>query len=105
MITKEDLKHEIEQLDDGYLNLVFRLLQQFPHQKNNSDLLTCSRPINYSEAEISDGTVLTDIENIAQKNLPTQAREILQQAWGCIEKLRSIEQIDADIAQMRSEWE
>ena len=32
MITKEDLKHEIEQLDDSYLDLVFRLLQQFPHK-------------------------------------------------------------------------
>jgi hypothetical protein len=34
-----------------------------------------------------------------------RAREILQQAWGCIEKPYSIEQIDADIAKMRSEWE
>jgi hypothetical protein len=46
--------------------------------------------------------IVTLVESIPQK-LPTQAREILQQAWGCIEKPRSIEQIDADIAQMRSE--
>jgi hypothetical protein len=33
MITKEDLKQEIEQLDSTYLELVFKLLQQFPHQQ------------------------------------------------------------------------
>ena len=32
MITKEDLKQEIERLDSGYLELVFNLLKQFPHQ-------------------------------------------------------------------------
>ncbi len=50
MITKEDLKQEIEQLDEGYLELVFRLLQQFPHlQKTPSvvDALRCSRSIDY----------------------------------------------------------
>lgn len=45
MVTKETLKQEIEQLDDSYLDLVFRLLQQFPHQKNERNLLDCSRPI------------------------------------------------------------
>jgi hypothetical protein len=54
MITKEDLKHEIEQLDDSYLDLVFRLLQQFPHQKNKPDLLACSRPIHYPDDEVGD---------------------------------------------------
>jgi hypothetical protein len=48
--------------------------------------------------------IVTLVDSIHQ-NRPTQAREILQQAWGCIEKPLSIEQIDADIAQMRSEWE
>jgi len=38
MITKEELKQEIEQLDDNYLDLVFRLLQQFPHQKNHNPI-------------------------------------------------------------------
>jgi hypothetical protein len=33
MITKEHLKQEIEQLDEHYLELVFRLLQQFPHHE------------------------------------------------------------------------
>jgi hypothetical protein len=75
MITKEDLKNEIEQLDDSYLNLVFRLLQQFPHQKNKPDLLACSRPIHYPDDEISDGTAFTDIENAADygKQLRTTA--------------------------------
>lgn len=75
MITKEDLKNEIEQLDDSYLDLVFRLLQQFPHQKNKPDLLACSHPIYYPEDEISDGTAFTDIENAAEygKQLRTTA--------------------------------
>ena len=32
IITKEDLKHEIEELDENYLELVLRLLKQFPHR-------------------------------------------------------------------------
>jgi hypothetical protein len=35
MITKEHLKEEIEQLDEHYLELVFRLLQQFSHHKKS----------------------------------------------------------------------
>ena len=31
MITKEDLKQEIEPLGDSYLELVFRFLQKFLH--------------------------------------------------------------------------
>ncbi len=33
MITKEHSKEEIEQLDEHYLELVIRLLQQFPHHE------------------------------------------------------------------------
>jgi hypothetical protein len=54
MVTKEDLKQEIEQLDEGYLELVFRLLQQFPHlQKTKSviDALRCSRSIDYGVSD------------------------------------------------------
>jgi hypothetical protein len=36
-----------------------------PHQKNKPDLLACSRAINYSDDEISDGMAFTDIENAA----------------------------------------
>jgi hypothetical protein len=67
MITKADLKQEIEQLDDSYLELVFRLLQQFPHQKNKPDLLACSRLIHYPDNEVSDdGTAFIDIENAVE---------------------------------------
>lgn len=48
--------------------------------------------------------IVTFIESAPKKPL-TQAQKILQQAWGCIEIPRTIAQIDADIAQMRSEWE
>jgi hypothetical protein len=66
MITKDDLKNEIEQLDDSYLDLVFRLLQQFPHQKKTKpDLLVNSRPIHYPETETQKGVAFTDIEDAA----------------------------------------
>ena len=44
MITKEDLKSEIEQLDSSYLELVFNLLKQFPHQQtklNTEKKISC----------------------------------------------------------------
>ena len=59
MITKEDLKNEIEQLDDSYLDLVFRLLQHYHIKKNKPDLLACSRPIYYPDDEISDVTAFS----------------------------------------------
>lgn len=43
MLTKEDLKHEIDRLDDSYLELVLRLLQQFPHQSQDTFPLKSSR--------------------------------------------------------------
>jgi len=49
MVTQEDLKQEIEQLDPAYLELVFKLLQQFPHnQKSKPDALSYSRAIDYA---------------------------------------------------------
>ncbi len=76
MITKEELKQEIEQLDDNYLDLVFRLLQQFPHQKKSQpDLLANSRSIHYPETETQDGLAFTDIEDTVafSKQLRTNA--------------------------------
>jgi hypothetical protein len=66
VITKENLKQEIEKLDGNCLDLVFRLLQQFPHQQQSKhDPLSCSRPIDYTDAESSDGLAFTDIEDAA----------------------------------------
>ena len=68
MISKEDLKQEIEQLDVHCLELVFRLLQQFPHQKNKkpeTDPLHCSRPIYYTNTTINGEYAFTDIEDAA----------------------------------------
>jgi hypothetical protein len=77
MLTKEDLKHEIDQLDDSYLDLIFRLLQQFPHKTQNKlNPLNCSHPIYYPDNEISDGTALTDIENAAE-----YGKQLRKQAW------------------------
>lgn len=49
--------------------------------------------------------IVTFIESSTPKKSLTQAQNILHQAWGCIEIPCTIAQIDADIAQMRSEWE
>jgi hypothetical protein len=76
MITKEDLKQEIDKLDGNCLDLVLRLLQQFPHQRQSKhDPLSCSRPINYPDAETSDGLAFTDVEDAAAfgKQLRTSA--------------------------------
>jgi hypothetical protein len=76
MTTKEDLKQEIEKLDGSCLDLVLRLLQQFPHQQQSKhDPLNYSRPINYTDAETSDGLAFTDIEDAAAfgKQLRTSA--------------------------------
>ena len=43
-ITKDDLKHEIEELDENYLELVLRLLKQFPHRPK-----TKAEPIKLNE--------------------------------------------------------
>ncbi|MEE9362062.1 MAG: hypothetical protein V3U92_05635 [Cellulophaga sp.] len=66
MIRKEDLKQEIEQLDLDCLELVFRLLQQFPHQKNvNTKVnpLNYSRPIHYAGIENNGDLAFSDIED------------------------------------------
>jgi hypothetical protein len=68
MITKEHLKEEIEQLDEDYLELVFRLLQQFPHHekiKQKPDALQCSRLIDYATSEADDMPVFTEVVDAA----------------------------------------
>lgn len=76
MITKEDLKQEIEQLDSAYLELVFKLLQQFPHQHNpRPDALSSSRSIDYSNNGDNNELAFTDIIDAASfgKQLRTQS--------------------------------
>lgn len=64
MITKEDLKQEIEQLDSAYLELVFKLLQQFPHQqKSKPDALSSSRSIDYANNGDNNGLEFEDAIN------------------------------------------
>ncbi len=58
------LKKETEQLDEDYLELVFRLLQQFPHHekiRQKPDALQCSRPIDYATSEADDTPVFTEV--------------------------------------------
>lgn len=77
MTTKEDLKQEIEKLDGSCLDLVLHLLQQFPHQQQSKhDPLSCSRPIDYTDAEDSDGIAFTDIEDAA-----TFGKQLRTSAW------------------------
>lgn len=68
MATKAQILQEIEQLDDNYLELVYRLLQQFPHkisQAETLDVMQCSRPIDYAVPDIDDAPVLSQIEDAA----------------------------------------
>jgi hypothetical protein len=66
MITKEDLKQEIEQLDSAYLELVFKLLQQFPHHQNpRPDALSSSRSIDYANNGDNNELAFTDVIDAA----------------------------------------
>lgn len=63
-------------MDDNCSELAFRLLQQFPHQQQSKhDPLSCYRPIDYTDAETSDGLAFTDIEDATAfgKQLGTSA--------------------------------
>jgi hypothetical protein len=76
MITKEDLKQEIEQLDSAYLELVFKLLQQFPHQqKSKPDALSSSRSIDYANNGDNNELAFTDVIDAASfgKQLRTES--------------------------------
>lgn len=76
MVTQEDLKQEIEQLDPAYLELVFKLLQQFPHyQKPKPDALSCSRTIDYANEGDDNELAFTDVIDAANfgKQLRTES--------------------------------
>lgn len=47
-ITKEDLKHEIEELGENYLELVLRLLKQFPHRPKTNGFVDLNTEKNLS---------------------------------------------------------
>ena len=79
MITKEDLKQEIEQLDVNCLELVYRLLQQFPHKKNTQpkvNPLDYSRPIEYAGISNNSDLAYTDIEDAAE-----YGKQLRESAW------------------------
>ena len=68
MITKAKLKQEIDLLDETYLELAYRLLQQFPHQSEQVsalDPMQCSKPIYYAVQNVDDGSVFTEISDDA----------------------------------------
>lgn len=48
--------------------------------------------------------VIVTFMDALQKVQDNQKQQILEQAWGCVKQTKSIEQIDFDVAQMRSEW-
>ena len=61
MITKEDLKQEIEQLDSAYLELVLAVTT-FPHQqKSKPDVLSSSRSIDYANAGDNNELAFTNV--------------------------------------------
>ena len=66
MVTKEDVKQEIEQLDPAYLELVFNLLKQFPHhQRTKPDALSSSRAIDYKNESDDNELAFTDVTDAA----------------------------------------
>jgi hypothetical protein len=77
MITKEDLKQEIEQLDSAYLELVFKLLQQFPHQKKSKpDALSSSRSIDYANNGDNNELAFTNVIDVA-----SFGKQLRVQSW------------------------
>ena len=79
MINTEDLKQEIEQLDVNYLELAYRLLQQFPHKKNAKSTinpLDHSRPITYTGTKNNSELAYVDIEDAAQ-----YGKKLRSSAW------------------------
>ena len=61
MITKTQLKQEIDQLDDSYLEMAYQLL----HQLKRPDPMQCSRPIDYAVQNSDDEPVFVDIKDAA----------------------------------------
>lgn len=49
--------------------------------------------------------VIVTFVQTSQNRPLTQAQQILQRAWGCVEKPCKVESIDDDIVQMRGEWD
>ncbi|OUD14373.1 hypothetical protein [Thioflexithrix psekupsensis] len=50
-VSKQQLKQEIDQLDTDYLELVYKVLRQFPHQKmdNKTPLSLRGSVLSYLE--------------------------------------------------------
>ncbi len=80
MVTKEDLKQEIEQLDSSYLELVFNLLKQLPHHhKTKPDALICSRAIDYTNKSDDNELAFTDVTDAG--NFGKQLRTERENSW------------------------
>jgi len=79
MISTEDLKKEIEQLDSSCLDLVYQLLQQLPHKKNTKpkiNPMNFSRPIEFTESSSDSDLAYTDIEDAAK-----YGKQLRASAW------------------------
>ena len=72
MITKAQLKQEIDHLDDSYLELAYQILHQLQHP----DPMQCSRAIDYAVQDSDDEPVFIEIKNAASyvRNLRTEWR-------------------------------
>jgi len=80
MVTKEDLKQEIEQLDSSYLELVFKLLKQFPHHhRTTPDALSSSRAIDYADDFSTFSGILKDSPNFNSD--PVEIQRGMRDEW------------------------
>lgn len=79
MISTEDLKQEIEQLDASCLDLVYQLLQQLPHKKNTKSKINpmgFSRPIEFTVSAGDNNLAYTDVEDAAE-----YGKQLRASAW------------------------
>ncbi len=54
---------------------------------------------------IDNAQVIVTFMEKQQKVQENQKRQVLKQAWGCVNQTKSMAQIDFDVAQMRGEWD
>jgi len=105
MITKEDLKQEIEQLDPTYLELVLKLLKQFPHH-SKSDVLSNSRVIDYGNEGDDNELAFTDVIDAASFSRQLRTESVDFAAFsGILKKSPNFNGDPVEIQRrMRDEW-
>jgi hypothetical protein len=74
MVTKEILKHEIDILDDRYLELIYKILRQFPHIETASVANPSgkTRDVTDLQALFKETQALPQIQNITEADIDAE---------------------------------